>query len=131
MDAFVEAGVEAGHPRNPDFNGEKQDGVGLYQLTQRNGMRCSAAVAFLHPALGRPNLKVVTDALATRILFDGPRASGVEIIRHGELQEIHAETEVILSAGAYNSPQLLLLSGIGPASDLAQLMIPVLSLIHI
>ncbi|MFY9972016.1 MAG: GMC oxidoreductase [Roseiarcus sp.] len=125
MDAFVEAGVEAGHPRNPDFNGEKQDGVGLYQLTQRNGMRCSAAVAFLHPALGRPNLKVVTDALATRILFDGPRASGVEIIRHGELQEIHAETEVILSAGAYNSPQLLLLSGIGPASDLAQLMIPV------
>jgi choline dehydrogenase-like flavoprotein len=125
MDAFVEAGVEAGHPRNPDFNGEKQDGVGLYQLTQRNGMRCSAAVAFLHPALGRPNLKIVTDALATRILFDGARASGVEFIRHGELQEIHAETEVILSAGAYNSPQLLLLSGIGPAADLARLMIPV------
>ena len=74
MDAFVEAGVEAGHPRNPDFNGEMQDGVGLYQLTQRDGMRCSAAVAFLHPALGRPNLKVVTDALATRILFDGARA---------------------------------------------------------
>jgi choline dehydrogenase-like flavoprotein len=71
MDAFVEAGVEAGHLRNPDFNGEKQDGVGLYQLTQRNGMRCSAAVAFLHPALGRSNLKVVTDAIATRILFDG------------------------------------------------------------
>jgi choline dehydrogenase len=125
MDAFVEAAVEAGHPRNPDFNGEKQDGVGLYQLTQRNGMRCSAAVAFLHPALGRPNLRVVTDALATRILFGGARASGVEIIRHGELEEIHAETEVILSAGAYNSPQLLMLSGIGPAADLAQLMIPV------
>jgi choline dehydrogenase-like flavoprotein len=125
MDAFVEAAVEAGHPRNPDFNGEKQDGVGLYQLTQRNGMRCSAAIAFLHPALGRPNLKVVTDALATRILFDGPRASGVEIIRHGVLQEIQAETEVIVSAGAYNSPQLLMLSGIGPAGDLAQLMIPV------
>jgi choline dehydrogenase-like flavoprotein len=125
MDAFVAAGVEAGHPRNPDFNGEQLDGVGLYQLTQRNGMRCSAAVAFLHPALGRPNLKVLTDALATRILFDGPRASGVEIIRQGELQEIHAETEVILSAGAYNSPQLLMLSGIGPAADLARLMIPV------
>ena len=125
MDAFVEAGVEAGYPRNPDFNGETQDGVGHYQLTQRNGMRCSAAVAFLHPALDRPNLKVVTDAIATRILFDGTRASGVEIIRHGELQEIHAETEVILSAGAYNSPQLLLLSGIGPASDLTPLMIPV------
>ena len=88
-------------------------------------MRCSAAVAFLHPALDRPNLKVVTDAIATSILFDGTRASGVEIIRHGELQEIHAETEVILSAGAYNSPQLLLLSGIGPASDLTPLMIPV------
>ena len=123
MDAFVEAGVEAGHPRNPDFNGETQDGVGLYQLTQRNGMRCSAAVAFLHPALGRPNLKVVTDALATRILFDGARASGVEIMRHGELQEIPAETEVILSAGAYNSPQLLHAFGDrpgrrpGPADD--------------
>jgi len=125
MDAFVEAGVEAGYPRNPDFNGEKQDGVGLYQLTQRNGMRCSAAVAFLHPALRCPNLKVVTDALATRILFDGARASGVEIIHHGEVKEIHAETEVILSAGAYNSPQLLLLSGIGPAADLARLMVPV------
>jgi choline dehydrogenase len=125
MDAFVQAGVEAGHLRNPDFNGEKQDGVGLYQLTQRNGMRCSAAVAFLHPALGRSNLKVVTDAIATRILFDGARASGVEIIRHGELQEIHAETEVILSAGAYNSPQLLLLSGVGSAADLAPLMIPI------
>jgi choline dehydrogenase len=125
MDAFVEAGVEAGHPRNPDFNGETQDGVGLFQLTQRNGMRCSAAVAFLHPALSRPNLKVVTDALATRILFDGARARGVEIVRHGELQEFHAEMEVILSAGAYNSPQLLMLSGIGPAADLAQLMIPV------
>jgi len=126
MDAFVEAGVEAGHPRSPDFNGEKQDGVGFFQLTQRNGMRCSAAVAYLHPALGRLNLKVVTDALVTRLLFDGRRASGVEILRHGELQEIAAETEVILSAGAYNSPQLLMLSGIGPAADLAPLMIPVL-----
>ena len=125
MDAFVEAAVEAGHPRNPDFNGEKQDGVGLYQLTQRNGMRCSAALAFLHPALDRPNLKVVTDALTTKILFDGARASGVEILRHGELQEIHAEIEVILSAGAYNSPQLLMLSGIGPAAELAKLLIPV------
>jgi choline dehydrogenase len=125
MNAFVEAAVEAGHPRNPDFNGDRQDGVGFYQLTQRDGMRCSAARAFLHPALDRPNLKVVTDALTTKILFDGPRASGVEILRHGELQEIHAEIEVILSAGAYNSPQLLMLSGIGPAADLANLMIPV------
>ena len=122
MDAFVEAGVEAGHLRNPDFNGEKQDGLGLYQLTQRNGMRCSAAVAFLHPAVGRPNLKVVTDALATRILFDGARAHGVEVARHGELQEFYAETEVIVSAGAYNSPQFAscFSRGSGPAADLAQ-----------
>jgi choline dehydrogenase-like flavoprotein len=125
MDAYVEAAVEAGHPRNPDFNGESQDGVGLYQLTQRNGMRCSAASAFLHPALDRPNLKVVTDALTTKILLDGARASGVEILHHGELHEIHAEIEVVLSAGAYNSPQLLMLSGIGPAAELAKLMIPV------
>jgi choline dehydrogenase len=92
----VEAGVEAGHSRNSDFHGGKQDGVGFYQLRQRHGMRCSAAVAFLHPALGRPNPKIVTDALATRILFDGARASGIEILRHGELQEIAAETEVVL-----------------------------------
>ena len=79
MDAFVEAAAEAGHARNPDFNGAAQDGVGLYQYTQRNGMRFSAAAAYLHPAMGRPNLKVIANAHATRILFDGKRASGVEI----------------------------------------------------
>lgn len=125
MDAFVQAGVEAGYRANPDFNGEAQDGVGLFQNTQRNGMRCSAAVAYLHPAMSRPNLRVITGALATRILFEGGRASGVEIAVHGELQQIHAETEVILASGAYNSPQLLMLSGIGPAADLAALQIPV------
>ncbi len=125
MDAFVRAAVEAGYPENPDFNGGSQDGVGWYQCTQRNGMRCSTAVAYLHPAMSRPNLKVITGALATRILFDGGRASGVEIARNGALEQIHAGVEVIVAAGAYNSPQLLMLSGIGPADDLAALQIPV------
>ena len=89
------------------------------------GMRCSAAAAYLHPAMSWPNLKVITDAIATRILFDGNRASGVEIARDGRLEEIRAETEVILAAGAYNSPQLLMLSGIGPARDLVALQISV------
>jgi choline dehydrogenase-like flavoprotein len=119
MDAFVRAGVEAGYQENADFNGASQDGVGLYQCTQRDGMRCSAATAYLHPARSRPNLNVITETLATRILFDGARARGVEIARNGDLEEIRAETEVIIAAGAYNSPQLLLLSGIGPAADMA------------
>jgi choline dehydrogenase len=125
MAAFVQAGVEAGYPANPDFNGASQDGVGLFQCTQRDGMRCSTAAAYLHPAMARPNLKVITDAITTKILFDGSRASGVEIARHGQLEEIYADTEVILCAGTYNSPQLLMLSGIGPAADLAALQIPV------
>ena len=125
MDAFVQAGVEAGFAANSDFNGATQDGVGYYQCTQRNGMRCSAAVAYLHSAMSRPNLKVLTHALAARVLFSGDRATGVEIIRDRHLEEIHAETEVILAGGAYNSPQLLMLSGIGPAKDLAPLQIAV------
>ena len=99
MDAFVRAGVEAGYQENPDFNGATQDGVGWYQCTQRNGMRCSTAGAYLRPAMARPNLKVITDALATRILFDGARASGVEIARNGALEAVHADAEVILAAG--------------------------------
>jgi choline dehydrogenase len=125
MDAFVQAGVEAGYEANPDFNGASQDGVGLFQNTQRNGMRCSAAAAYLHPALNRPNLKVITGALALQILFDGKRASGVEIAVNGQTEQIHADKEVILAAGAYNSPQLLMLSGIGPAADLTALQIAV------
>ncbi|MGH7073691.1 MAG: GMC family oxidoreductase [Stellaceae bacterium] len=124
-DAFMQAAIEAGHEANPDFNGTSQDGVGFYQVTQRNGKRCSAAVAYLHPALNRPNLKLLTEAHATRLLFNGNRATGVEIVRNGQIEEIRADTEVILAAGAYNSPQLLLLSGIGPAADLAMLQIPV------
>ena len=125
MGAFIQACVEAGHPPNSDFNGASQDGVGLYQVTQRNGMRCSTAAAYLHPAISRPNLKVLTDAFATRILFEGNQASGVEIVRNGQVEEVRADTEVILAAGTYNSPQLLLLSGIGPAAHLATLQISV------
>ena len=84
-------------------------------------MRCSAAVAYLHPAMARPNLEVITDALCTRILFDGNRAIGVEYERDNELSQVLADREVILSAGAYNSPQLLMLSGVGIASRTAGL----------
>jgi choline dehydrogenase len=117
--AFVEAGVEAGLGRNEDFNGPAQDGVGMYQLTQRGGMRASAAVAYLHPAMERENLTVIPHMRVDRVLFEGGRAIGVEASRLGEAQELRAEREVILCGGSYNSPQLLMLSGIGPAEHLA------------
>jgi choline dehydrogenase len=116
--AFVEAGVEAGLARNEDFNGAEQDGVGMYQVTQRGGMRASAAVAYLHPAAERPNLTVMPYMQVTRVLFEGSRAVGVEATQLGQAQELRAEREVILCGGAYNSPQLLMLSGIGPAEHL-------------
>lgn len=119
MAAYVAAAQEAGHPYTADFNGPEQDGVGYYHLTQRDGMRCSTAVAYLRPALTRPNLEVLTGAHCTRVLFDGGRASGVELERGGELRQLRAGREVVLAAGAYNSPQLLMLSGIGVADDLA------------
>ncbi|MGZ4335272.1 MAG: GMC family oxidoreductase [Gaiellaceae bacterium] len=119
VDAMLEAAVQAGHGRNPDFNGEVQDGVGRFQLTQRNGMRCSTADAYLHPAASRSNLDVVSDAFARRIVFEHGRAVGVEVMRDGIVETIRAEREVILSAGAYQSPVLLMLSGIGPAAELA------------
>jgi choline dehydrogenase-like flavoprotein len=122
--AFIEAGQQAGLPLNEDFNGPEQDGVGWYQVTQRNGLRCSAAVAYLHPVLERPNLTVETGAHVTRLLLEGTRALGVEIDQRDELREIRAEREVILSAGAYQSPQILLLSGVGPAGDLELVGIP-------
>jgi choline dehydrogenase len=123
-EAFIEAAVEAGIPENDDFNGPQQDGVGWYQVTQRDGMRCSAAVAYLHPAMERANLTVLTEAHVTRLLLDGLSVHGVEIERGNELQEIRCDREVILSAGSYQSPQVLLLSGIGPADDLALNNIP-------
>jgi choline dehydrogenase len=115
--AFVEAGIEIGLEANDDFNGERQDGVGLYQVTQKNGRRHSTAAAFLVPALRRSNLTVVTHAHATRVLFQRGRASGVEFVREGKAERAAAR-EVILSGGAVNSPQLLMLSGVGPADDL-------------
>jgi choline dehydrogenase len=124
--AFVEAGVQAGLPRNPDFNGAEQDGVGLYQVTHRNSQRASTAVAYLHPAMERPNLTVMPYMLVQRILFDGTRAVGVVASQLGQAQELRAEREVILSAGAYNSPQLLMLSGVGPAEHLTMREVDVL-----
>ncbi|MGH7912773.1 MAG: GMC family oxidoreductase [Candidatus Dormibacteraceae bacterium] len=124
--AFVEAGVEAGHPRNTDFNGERQEGVGFYQVTQRDGMRCSTAVAYLHPAMERENLTVLADTRALNVTLQGTRATGVEVLLpSGETETIHAAREVILSAGAYESPKLLMLSGIGPEAALAPFGLPV------
>jgi len=124
--AFVEAGVQAGLARNEDFNGDAQDGVGMYQVTQRGGMRASAAVAYLHPAMERANLTVMPYMHVWRVLFEGTRAVGVEASQLGQLQELRAAREVILCGGAYNSPQLLMLSGIGPAEHLTMREIEVL-----
>jgi choline dehydrogenase-like flavoprotein len=118
--AFVESGVRAGLARNPDFNGESQDGAGLYQVTQRRGRRCSASVAFLRPALARPNLTVLTGRHATRIVFRGERPAGVEVEGPGGTARIDAARELIVSAGTFGSPQLLLLSGVGPREELAR-----------
>ena len=116
--AFVDAGEQAGLTRTDDFNGAEQDGVGMYQVTQRGGLRASASVAYLHPAMERPNLTVMPHMQVTRVLFEGARAVGVEASRLGEAQEFRAERETILCGGSYNSPQLLMLSGIGPAEHL-------------
>jgi len=116
--AFIEAAGQAGFPYNDDFNGHDQFGVGLYQVTQREGARCSAAVAYLEPAKARPNLTVVTGAQVNRISFDGGRASGVVYATRGGAFHQPATREVLLCGGAINSPQLLMLSGVGPAAEL-------------
>jgi choline dehydrogenase-like flavoprotein len=123
--AFIEAGRQAGYPLNADFNGESQEGVGTYQVTHKNGERCSAAKAYLAPALGRPNLEVITGAQATRLLLEGRRVVGAEVLRGGQRVTLRARREVLLSAGALQSPQLLMLSGIGPADELKRHGIPV------
>ncbi len=123
---FVQAAQQAGHLLNADFNGATQEGAGMYQVTHRSGERCSAAKAYLTPALGRPNLRVITGAQATRILFEGRRAVGVEYQQGNSRHELGARAEVLLSAGALQSPQLLMLSGVGPGAHLQQLGIPVL-----
>jgi choline dehydrogenase len=122
---FVEAAAAAGLARNADFNAASQEGVGYYAVTQRNGRRCSASTAYLNPARRRANLAIRTQCLATRVLFAGARASGVEYLRGGRLERAHAEREVLLAGGAIGSPQLLMLSGIGPAAELEALGIAV------
>ena len=119
VDAMLDAAVEAGYERIPDLNIDRPEGVARFQLTQRNGKRCSTADAFLHPAAGRPNLELRTSVLAQRIVFDGDRAVGVDVVQDGKAETIRAEREVIVAAGAYQSPVLLMLSGIGPQEDLA------------
>jgi choline dehydrogenase len=114
----VEAAVAAGFARNRDFNGPGQEGFGLYQVTQRDGRRSSAASAYLKPARGRDNLSIVTRALTTRVELDGDRAAAVHYRRFGRSHRVEAAREIILAGGAVNSPQLLMLSGIGPADHL-------------
>lgn len=125
-DAFVESAVASGLARNDDFNGASQEGAGLYQVTNHRGVRWSVADAYLRPAQDRPNLTIVTEALVTRVLFDGTTAVGVEYQRHGETLQVHADAEVIVSGGAINSPQLLMLSGVGPGAHLREYGIDVI-----
>ena len=122
--AFVQAGAECQYPVNPDFNGATQDGVGLYQVTQRDGRRFSSARAFLEPVLARPNLTLVTRALVHRVLIEDRRAVGVALANR-EIR-LRAGGEIILSGGAINSPQLLMMSGIGPGAHLQSMGIPVI-----
>ncbi|RWE32602.1 MAG: choline dehydrogenase [Mesorhizobium sp.] len=122
---YLAAGQQAGLPLNPDFNGAAQEGVGIYQISTKNGRRMSAARAFLRPAMKRANVRVETNALVSRILFEGQRAVGVEYLQNGQTKTAHAGREIILSAGSINSPQLMQLSGIGPAALLKGLGIRV------
>jgi len=124
-DAFIAAGAAVGIRGTDDFNGTSQEGLGYFQGTTRKGMRCSAAVAYLHPAMQRPNLEVATHALASRILTQGTRATGVEFTVNGEARQAFATREVIVAAGTIQSPQLLQLSGIGPGELLQRHGIPV------
>ncbi|SPJ17399.1 Alcohol dehydrogenase (acceptor) [Burkholderiales bacterium] len=123
-DAFLAACEAAGIPRTPDYNGAQQEGCWHAQVTQKGGERCSAATAYLTPNLGRPNLIVLTRAQAAKIEFDGRRATGVQFLVGRELRRVRARRELILSAGAYGSPQLLMLSGIGHGADLQALGVP-------
>ena len=125
--AFLDACEEAGIARNDDFNGSIQEGAGFFRVTQSRGKRASCAAAYLRPALRRRNLSVITDAHATRVRFEGDRAAGVEYIRQGKRVVVRAEREVILSGGAVNSPQLLMLSGVGPADELRRVGLEVVT----
>lgn len=125
FDAFVEAGGQAGYLVNDDFNGEEQEGFGRYDFTIRNGRRCATSRAFLEPARRRPNLAIATHALVERIRIEGNRAVGVDYTAGNARHTVRARSEIVLSAGAVNSPQILMLSGIGPADHLREHDIPV------
>jgi choline dehydrogenase-like flavoprotein len=125
-DDFISAAHNAGYPLNNDFNGAQQEGIGYYQVTQKNGQRHSAATAFLTPNLNRTNLTVITDALVQKLIIEQKQAKGVCFKRKGKTLQIFAEKEVLLSAGAFNSPQILMLSGIGPKNELKKHNIEVL-----
>jgi choline dehydrogenase len=126
--AFIKAGEELGWLRNDDFNGASQEGFGTFQFTIGQGRRQSTAVGYLHPAESRPNLTIWTDTLVTRLLFEGTHAVGIAYLKKdGVEKQVRANKEVILSGGAINSPQLLMLSGVGPADQLQALDIPMVA----
>ena len=122
---FLEAAQLNGLALNPDYNGAEQDGAFLYQVNQKNGERCSAAKGFLTPNLSRPNLKVLTHATSAKVLLEGKRACGVAYYQDQQLRQVKARREVIMAAGAFGSPQLLMLSGIGAAAELQKFGLPV------
>lgn len=124
-DAYVDGCVEIGMPRNPDFNSGQQAGAGLYQTTTKHGWRCSAATGYLKPVLGRSNLTLRTGLTVKRIIVEKGRARGIEVIENGSVSRIDADREVIITAGAIGSPKLLMLSGIGPASHLKSVAVPI------
>lgn len=117
---FTKAAVQAGYKLNPDFNGEYQEGFGVYQVTHKNGERHSVAKGYLTPHLARPNLTLFTDAHACKVLMEGKRAVGIEYLHQDQKKTLHAKREVLLCAGAFQSPQLLMLSGIGPQAHLQE-----------
>ena len=125
--SFIQAGLDAGHAHTADFNGAQQEGFGPYQLTIRDGKRWSAAKAYLHPVLERKNLTIESNAQVARILFEGKRAVGVEYVQKKQSQKAHATSEVILCGGAVNTPQVLMLSGVGDAETLTRFAIPVVA----
>ena len=120
VDRYLDAAVSAGYPRNEDYNGASQEGVGHFQLTMRRGRRCSSAVAFLNPARSRSNLTILTGCMAERLVFDGKKVVGLDVTHKGVKKTLRARKEIVLSAGAIGSPQLLMVSGVGAPNELAQ-----------
>ena len=119
---YIRAAQQAGHKLNPDFNGDDQLGTGLYQVTQHNGRRASAAVCYLNPAKKRPNLTIITHAHSKRVIIENKRAVGVEYIKSGKVETVRCDREVILSSGSIGTAKLMLLSGIGPTDELKALL---------